>query len=77
MSEQTKEQSDQVKAGDHERYSHFVKKGKIVESAVMGNAVIALCGKVWVPGRDPNRFPVCPACKEIIDARFGPEDGGE
>jgi hypothetical protein len=67
MSEQTKEQIDQVEAGDHERYSHFVKKDKIVESAVMGNAVIALCGKVWVPSRDPERFPVCPMCLEIYE----------
>lgn len=67
MTEQTQEKIDQVEAGDHERYSHFVKKGKIVESAVMGNAVIALCGKVWVPSRDPQKFPVCPTCKEIYE----------
>lgn len=56
-----------VDSGDHERYSHYVKKEKIVESAVMGNAVVALCGKVWVPGRDPQKFPVCPTCKEIYE----------
>ncbi|CAB4549623.1 MAG: DUF3039 domain-containing protein [Actinobacteria bacterium] len=67
MSEPTKEQVDQVEAGDHERYSHFVKKDKIVESAVMGNAVVALCGKVWVPSRDPERFPVCPMCLKIYE----------
>lgn len=67
MSEQTKEKIDQIEAGDHERYSHFVKKDKIVESAVMGNAVIALCGKVWVPSRDPQKFPVCPMCQEIYE----------
>ncbi|MFM1993666.1 MAG: hypothetical protein RL537_355 [Actinomycetota bacterium] len=67
MSEQTKEDLEQVEAGDHERYSHFVKKDKIVESAVMGNAVIALCGKVWVPSRDPQKFPVCPMCQEIYE----------
>lgn len=67
MTEQTQEKIDQVEAGDHERYSHFVKKDKIVESAVMGNAVIALCGKVWVPSRDPQKFPVCPTCKEIYE----------
>jgi hypothetical protein len=54
-----------VEPGDHERFSHYVKKEKIVESAVMGTPVIALCGKVWVPGRDPKNFPVCPTCKEI------------
>jgi len=35
--------------GDHERFSHYVQKNKIVESAVMGSAVVALCGKVWIP----------------------------
>lgn len=54
--------------GDHERFSHYVKKDKIVESAVMGSAVVALCGKVWVPTRDPQKFPVCPSCKEIYES---------
>lgn len=54
-----------IEPGDHERFSHYVKKDKIVESAVMGTPVVALCGKVWVPGRDPDKFPVCPRCKEI------------
>ncbi len=65
-----------VEPGDAERFAHYVKKEKILESAMSGEPVIALCGKVWVPGRDPNRFPVCPACKEIIDAAFG-SDGDE
>ena len=56
-----------IEPGDHERYSHYVRKEKIVESAVLGNPVKALCGKVWVPGRDPQKFPVCPVCKEIYD----------
>ena len=56
---------EKTQAGDHERFAHYVKKEKIVESAVMGTPVIALCGKVWVPGRDPKNFPICPACKEI------------
>ena len=62
-----------VEPGDHERYSHYVRKEKIVESAVMGTPVIALCGKVWVPGRDPKKFPVCPTCQEIYDG-LRPED---
>lgn len=64
-----------VEPGDDERFSHYVKKEKILESAMTGEPVIALCGKVWVPGRDPNRFPVCPVCKEIIDKAFGSDDG--
>jgi hypothetical protein len=57
----------QTQAGDHERFAHYVKKDKIVESAVLGGAVVALCGKVWVPSRDPKKFPVCPECKEIFE----------
>jgi hypothetical protein len=53
--------------GDHDRFAHYVQKEKIVESAVTGKPVRALCGKVWVPGRDPEKFPVCPDCKKIYD----------
>jgi hypothetical protein len=61
------QQIQNLEPGDHERFSHYVRKEKIVESAVMGTPVIALCGKVWVPGRDPQKFPVCPICQEIYD----------
>jgi len=53
--------------GDHEKFAHYVKKEDIVESAVTGKPVIALCGKVWVPNRDPQKFPVCPQCQEIYN----------
>ena len=56
-----------VEPGDHERFAHYVRKEKILESALSGEPVIALCGKVWVPGRDPSKFPVCPTCKEIYE----------
>ncbi len=59
--------------GDHERFAHYVKKEKILESALSGDAVIALCGKVWVPGRDPKKFPVCPMCQEVFEGM--PPDG--
>ena len=68
---------ESVEPGDHERYSHYVRKEKIVESAVMGTPVIALCGKVWVPNRDPKKFPVCPECQEIYDGLREPQDGKE
>jgi Protein of unknown function (DUF3039) len=53
--------------GDHERFAHYAPKDKIMEAMVTGTPVTALCGKVWVPSRDPQRFPVCPTCKEIFD----------
>ena len=66
---------EQIEEGDHERFSHYVQKEKILASALSGKPVIALCGKVWVPGRDPQRFPVCPTCKEIFEGLRPPEDG--
>ena len=72
LDERTDERLDE---GDHERFAHYVRKEKIVESAVTGTPVIALCGKVWVPGRDPSKFPVCPDCKAIYDGI--PAGGGD
>ncbi|GAB3132928.1 DUF3039 domain-containing protein [Marisediminicola antarctica] len=58
---------EQLEEGDHERFSHYVQKDKIMKSALSGKPVIALCGKVWLPGRDPEKFPVCPTCKDIYE----------
>jgi hypothetical protein len=65
---------------DHERFSHIVlegvtpKKGdfiplgnSVVEGMINGTPVTALCGKVWVPGRDPQKYPLCPTCKEVAE----------
>ena len=68
------EQVQNVEPGDHERFSHFVPKEKIVESAVLGTPVVALCGKVWTPSRDPQKFPICPECKEIYESMPNGED---
>lgn len=68
----------EAEPGDHERFAHYVRKEKILASALSGEPVIALCGKVWVPGRDPNKFPVCPMCKEIYEGLRpeSPDSGG-
>ncbi|MFH8250335.1 DUF3039 domain-containing protein [Microbacterium sp. B2969] len=64
-------QEESIEPGDHERFSHYVKKDKILESALTGKPVRALCGKKWTPGRDPEKFPVCPTCKEIYESLRG------
>ena len=64
--------------GDHERFAHYVDKNEMMESAVFGTRIKALCGKVWVPSRDPKKFPVCPECKEIYESLpSGDDDGAE
>ncbi|WP_460849819.1 DUF3039 domain-containing protein [Nocardioides ultimimeridianus] len=61
--------------GDHDRFSHYVEKDKLTEAMVMGTPVVALCGKVWVPSRAPEKFPVCPECKDIWEGI--PHDGDD
>ena len=77
--------TDPALDGDHERMTHIVLEGfrpaegggdgfvatgpSVVEGMVNGTAVRALCGKVWVPGRDPGRYPLCLTCREIAEAR--------
>ncbi len=60
-----------ISDGDHERFAHYVKKADILRSNVEGVEVEALCGKRWIPNRDPERYPVCPTCKEIMAALRG------
>lgn len=62
------ERTEARESDDHERFSHFVPKAKLTEAMVNGTPVVALCGKVWVPSRNPDRFPVCPDCKEIWES---------
>lgn len=62
-------------SGDHERFSHFVPKDKLMDAMINGTPVIALCGKVWVPSRDPEKYPVCPECKEAWEGLKKDDDG--
>jgi hypothetical protein len=74
-------ETDPLLDGDHERLTHIVLEGytpkeggdfvpvgnSVVEGMINGTPVTALCGKVWVPGRDPRRYPLCGTCKEIAE----------
>lgn len=63
--------------GDEEKFSHYVPKDKLMDSMVSGVPIRALCGKLWVPTRDPERFPLCPLCQEIFESmKSGGGDGG-
>lgn len=63
--------------GDHDRFAHYVRKEKILESAVTGKPVKALCGKKWIPGFDPQKYPVCPDCKRIYEGLPGGDEPSE
>ncbi len=51
--------------GDHDRFAHYTCRSDAARAYVEGTPVRALCGKVWVPSRDPSRYPICPECKKI------------
>jgi hypothetical protein len=67
--------------GDHDRFTHIVLEGytpkdgefvalnnSVVDGMINATPVRALCGKIWVPGRDPQKYPLCPSCKEIAES---------
>jgi hypothetical protein len=75
------ESTTRLDDGDHERFTHLVLEGytpkngefvalenSVVEGMINATPVRALCGKVWVPGRDPKKYPICPTCKEIAES---------
>ncbi|XCB29879.1 DUF3039 domain-containing protein [Arcanobacterium hippocoleae] len=61
--------------GDNERFAHYVREDKIMKSMVEGGPVVALCGKVWIPVRNPDNYPLCPTCKEIYKNLKGGGNG--
>lgn len=63
--------------GDHDRFSHYVKKDEMTKALVEGTPVRALCGKIWVPSRDPDRYPTCPACEELMGILRASEGDGD
>lgn len=80
------ERTEEQKApGDSERFAHYVSKDKLTESLITGKPVVALCGKVWTPTRNPDKYPVCPTCRKIREEMgrmgsqwpFGPDVPGE
>ena len=58
-------------SGDHDVFAHYVNKVDMTRALIEGTPVIALCGKIWVPHRDPKKYPVCPTCKELYASLFG------
>ena len=51
---------------DDNRMAHYVRREDVLRSAVEGVPATALCGKKWFPGRDPEKYPVCPRCAELM-----------
>lgn len=66
------ELTDPALDGDRERMSHIVPgKARLTEAMINGTPVMALCGKVWVPSRDPKRYALCGTCREEYERLTG------
>jgi hypothetical protein len=65
--------SEQSIDNNNKKFAHYADKVEVTEGYVLGTPVLALCGKIFIPSRDPLRFPICPICKKIADSLFLPE----
>lgn len=61
-----------IVAPDGEHKGHEL----VLLARIEGTPVTALCGKVWVPSRDPKRYPVCAMCAEIAKSVRGFDPDG-
>ena len=55
---------------DEPKFAHYAESVSVTEGYVLGTPVLALCGKLFVPTRDPKKFPLCSICKKIAEALF-------
>lgn len=57
-------------SGDTNEVAHYAEAASVTEGYVMGTPVQALCGKVFIPSKNPERLKLCKTCKEIVEALF-------
>ena len=63
----TDEQVDDGTDDDAPKVFHYVKKNQIVDSAISGKMVVALCGETFpVTKQAKPGSPVCPDCERIF-----------
>jgi len=55
---------------EEEHFAHYAEKVSVTEGYVLGTPVQAICGKIFIPHRNPEKLPLCPRCKEVADALF-------
>ena len=61
---------EDIREEDENRFAHYAESASVTEGYVLGTPVVALCGEVFIPSRDPKKLPICPICKKIAEALF-------
>jgi hypothetical protein len=56
---------------DDDKVSHLISKQDWEKAYIMGEPVQALCGKLWVPHKNPDQFPLCGRCAHVFENMFG------
>lgn len=60
---------------DNAKVAHIVSKEDQMIGYIEGVPIKALCGATFVPTRDPNNYPVCEKClnvlRQVLSARRG------
>lgn len=64
-------EKEKVYEDDHDVFAHYVERDQATEAYVFGIPVVALCGKIWVPHRNPDKYPICPECEECLKELTG------
>lgn len=62
---ETKPRLDEPGIGSPDNRAHMCRKEDIWRANLEGGRVMSLCGVMFEPIRDPERFPVCEACVKI------------
>jgi hypothetical protein len=52
------------------KYAHYAESVSVTEGYVLGKPVVAICGQIFIPSRDPKKFPLCPNCMDIAKSLF-------
>jgi hypothetical protein len=55
---------------NNDELAHYAEAASVTEGYIMGTPVQALCGKIFIPSKNPERLKLCPICKEIADSVF-------
>jgi hypothetical protein len=55
---------------EEKKFAHYAEKTSVTRGYILGTPVVALCGKLFIPSRDPEKLTICVECKEILDSLF-------
>ena len=77
MSHGTRTAVAHARIGDDGRVTRTTQTPAPRTVALLGSTGSIGTQAVDIVRRNPDRFPVCPTCKEIYDGLRDPQDGGE